>query len=452
MADAESVWRWDGSDWVPGASTPALGVLGMAYDTVRTRLVMLTAGSDPFAYGGAMATWEDDGSGWSLRHTLTGPGTLGAAMTFDGAAGSLLLVVRDFERGSATWTWDGRAWTRRATRSAPYVWSPLLAHDTARGRTVLLDDYSRTWEWDGADWTMRAQSTGLPGVFAAMVHDASRRQTVLFGGRGGQRNVTFLWDGTRWFARNVQGPSPREFHGMAYDAQRERVVLFGGYDYDRSEAVYDTWEWDGAAWTLRNASTPLPPGQLVYDPDVGRVVRWGTERHEWDGSTWTRREADPMPARGHVVAYDTARRCFVGFGDHGTWVHGDFAPADAQAFGSACRGGAGAPHLASGVPYLGASSFSLDVRDARPGAACAFALAATRGRIDLGRGCEFLLGAPLASHVTGVDAHGFATMPLSIPDDPALRGATIFAQAVLLAPGGGAGLAVSAGRVLCVGD
>lgn len=84
-------WFYDGSSWQPGPTAPrALApgfAMAMAYDTDRTRIVMV--GSN---YAQTAQTWELIGGAWSLRAT---PQTLGprrgAAIAYDEAHHAMVL-------------------------------------------------------------------------------------------------------------------------------------------------------------------------------------------------------------------------------------------------------------------------------------------------------------------------------------------------------------------------
>jgi len=206
---------------------------------------------------------------------------------------------------------------------------------------------------------------------------------------------------------------------MVYDAARQRVVLFGGED---NLAVFaDTWEWDGTNWIQRSPAT------------------------------------SPPTSRGSAMAYDLARQRIVKFGGTSwntvTWLYGPLTPAKAQVLGTACPGSRGRPILTSSDPYLGNPAFSLELLSARANAPCVFGLSTGTQSLPVGP-CTFYLKAPVVPLFASTNGAGFAESPkLALPADGALRGVTLYAQAIVVDPQGAAyGLAFTAGRKLVLGD
>lgn len=128
----------------------------------------------------------------------------------------------------------------------------------------------------------------------------------------------------------------------------------------------------------------------------------------------------------------------------------------AQRYGSATAGSGGhLPSLESsgGFPHLGNGGFGLDVRGGLGGAAGAVVLAwAPSPGIPLLGGTlwfdpsAILIGLGVAlSGAPGAPGAGAATLPLAIPANPALDGARMFQQALVLDPGAPAGIAMSQG-------
>jgi hypothetical protein len=156
----------------------------------------------------------------------------------------------------------------------------------------------------------------------------------------------------------------------------------------------------------------------------------------------------------HALAYDAARERVVLFGGGGdTWLYGNLFPAATQTIGRACAGTNGPPVLASNLPSLGTQAFVLDLLSARASAPCLFMLATGTQALNLGGGCTLYVNGVFVPLFTATNASGFASVKLSIPLDPALRGGATHAQGFVFDPMGSfASLALSAGLKLVFGD
>ncbi|MEQ1634011.1 MAG: hypothetical protein ABL997_16655, partial [Planctomycetota bacterium] len=110
---ATETWEWDGSDWLQRSAHGTLRVGGLAFDSDRSRYVLL---GDAFA--GVVQTWEWDGVAWSLRRPVhQPPSRFGQGMTYDAARRRVVLHGGDtgqFGLGD-TWEWDGTDWSQRVT-------------------------------------------------------------------------------------------------------------------------------------------------------------------------------------------------------------------------------------------------------------------------------------------------------------------------------------------------
>jgi hypothetical protein len=206
---------------------------------------------------------------------------------------------------------------------------------------------------------------------------------------------------------------------MAYDAARQRVVMSGGNGV--GQFLRDTWEWDGVVWIRQDTAT------------------------------------SPPLLREHAMAYDAARQRIVMFeGSPGssadTWLHGNLVPATTQTIGSACAGTSGLPVIASSVPVVGNQTFVLDLLSARAQAPCLFVLATGTQALNLGGGCTLYLNGAFLPVLTATNASGFASARFAIPPDPVLRGGAAYAQSLVFDPVAFAGIALSAGLKLVLGD
>jgi hypothetical protein len=171
---------------------------------------------------------------------------------------------------------------------------------------------------------------------------------------------------------------------------------------------------------------------------------------EWDGIGWTQVPSVNAPlAAGGGAAFDVQRGYAVTSGDGVTWLLGRFTPARAASLGPGCPASA---RLFSNDPYLGSAAFSLDVLGARANAPCGIGLALAAQAQPIGPWTLYLRDL-LVWLGTATNAQGAALLPMRLPADPALRGVTLYAQAFMADPNGGAfGLAWSNGWQLGFGD
>ena len=256
-------WVWTGG-WAPvsGAPTPARRRSAMAYDSVRSRLVL---------FGGGTST--------------------------DG-------YLND------TWEWDGVKWLGISSAMLPQSrTSPALGFfgDPTRPRTILNGgnvaaggvDLDSTWDWDGSSWTKLMPAHVPPARSAhAMAYDKVRNRLIMFGGSTSLTALanfgdTWLWDGLDWTkAEPLTAPAARSGHQMAYDPATDRVLLFGGKTYDGT-TQNDLWAWDGITWTLLSTAGS-PPARyhhtMAYDPTRFGLVLFGGLTGAADstfyGDTW----------------------------------------------------------------------------------------------------------------------------------------------------------------------
>ena len=483
-------WEWDGLVWrLQPASGPTRSGHWLAYDVAR-QSVVLFGGYDGTATW-PPDTWTFDGARWTRPSMSEAPNSRFAhAMVYDRARQRIVMVggSSDAHSGGSyldeTWEWDNRGWSLRRPATSPGGRVSLaIAYDASRQRVVLFGGRSPfglladTWEWDGTAWLQRTPPTSpAPRTEFTLAYDGARQRTVLFGGSLAANSAlgdTWEWDGAAWVQRTPSAsPPPRHSHAMQYDSARSRLVLFGGFS--GASALGDTWEWDGTTWTQRAATGPAPGGDMAmaFDESRQRIVLFcgGTSAPsaatlEWDGSTWTQRTPANAPEGrlNPAMAYDASAQRIVMFGGRGsffypvtygdTWLYGTLGQPAAAVIGAACAGTNGLPLLAGNEPYLGAPGFALDLLSARSASPCAFGFSLGTQSLAIGGGCTLYLQAPIAVVLAATDSIGFASIRFSVPPDPTLRGATLYAQAFVADPQGAAGgLAVTSGRRLVVGD
>ncbi len=230
---------------------------------------------------------------------------------------------------NATWTFSGGQW-RNATvgsNSPPPRYEAAMTFDAAAGGVLLFGGVGSAGQYLNDTWLFRAGSwanlSGLGAAPSARANGAlafdpepEENGSVLFGGcgpSGACDNSTYVWRlGSGWspLASAGVGPSGRELIGMAYDPQDSYLLLFGGVG-PCSAGTCDfnqTWElYGGTWWAVRATPTPLGlegPG-LCYDAALGKVVLFGgynssqgaflNETWLFSAGTWTNATVGPAP-------------------------------------------------------------------------------------------------------------------------------------------------------------
>ena len=464
----QDTWEWDGTDWTAQptahAPSPRRGA-AMTFDGATGRVVLFGGRA---AYDTFSDTWAYDGIDWQRLAGPTAPRPEVSPMLTYVASRQHTF---QFDRDGQTWEADGRDWSLRPTAVAP---SPrvlaAIAYDRQRDKVVLFggqDTYPRndTWEWDGLTWQQHTPAVApMARIGTKMVFDVSRGVCVLFGGTSlslGALDDTWEWNGVTWQQRfPVHSPRAGTAHAMAYDEHLGRVVLFGGAI--PQNLVSETWHYDGIDWTQMGIAAPAPPPRsdmaMTFDGTRDRVVLFGgmdlnytryADLWEWDGAQWAAiaTATPPQPQTGARLLFDPGRKQVM---LRGGYSSSHFEPdqvlavgpmASAQAFGQGCAGPF-APRLVADTPYLGNAGNTARVVDVLAMRPVVF-VASLQATSNPFLGCMQLLVQPFVTSVTTSTAHGVATLPLAIPDDPALRGATIHMQAAVFdgtGPLGGASL------------
>ena len=195
-----------------------------------------------------------------------------------------------------------------------------------------------------------SQVASLPGTFKVRwnfsdAYYPPSDQVVVFGGApkaGGEGyyNDTWVYTDNAW----VPGPAaPSGLTGrggaaMAYDPAIGKIVLFGGQTAPSGTSWLpsnQTWLYNGTSWTAGPAAPAGLAGrtgaEMVYDPDIGKVVLFGgsgaavyTDVWLFDGTSWTQGVAPPagvLPREFFGMSYDaTLHDVVIAGGDGGTDV------------------------------------------------------------------------------------------------------------------------------------
>ncbi|MFO1078535.1 MAG: kelch repeat-containing protein [Planctomycetota bacterium] len=322
------LWIWNGSAWssTNGGGTPpqARTGHGLAYDTLRQRLVMF-GGSTQFGIWND--TWEySAATGWIARSPTTSPaGLTGVAMAYDSTQGLTYLYGGSTNTGArptATWAWNGTNWAQvNATSTPPGLVDAAMCYDLNRHVLVLfggtdgLNVSANVWEFDGSNWLPGSTSTQPPARSgASLVYETKSGRCVMFGGTDGATYFADCWEWEgfthTWRARATVTPDRRRDHAMSYDPVRHRSVLFGGIFggvFD-SHTFDDTWEWDGTWHDNVPSSGPVGRSAMAaaYEAATARTVLFGgvsqsatvlADTWTWNGTTWTQQSVVAPPGR-----------------------------------------------------------------------------------------------------------------------------------------------------------
>ncbi|MBI5849451.1 MAG: hypothetical protein HZB39_00200 [Planctomycetes bacterium] len=393
-----------------------------------------------------------------------------------------------------TWEWDGVAWAQRTPQTSPPArCCYAIAYDVTRARVVLFGgtdsrvDFADTWEWDGVNWTQRTPlQAPSPRRQVRAAFDWNIGRVVVYGGGvGGLGTPTYAdvweWTGNDWIPRTTSvSPGQRWSHGLAWDSRNNGLLVYGGSPSGGVITLGDTWLATPGTWLQVNPAISPPPltrVQIADHPFRGLIALFGGQNGAfsdqtwiWDGFTWTQDPRTGPSARGeNGVAFDVARDRLVLFGGYDgtyrsdTWEYSPGGLATWHPFGQACAGGAGPPRLGltGGSRPVSGSNADLEL------AGVATALSAW---IAFGLSDQIAGGVPLPIALTGIGMtgcalfasveasaavpiqNGVASFALSVPLDPTLIGAVLFATGIAVEPGANpAGLVLSNAIKLTIG-
>jgi hypothetical protein len=238
-----------------------------AYDTDRSKLVVLCSGS---------ATWEYDGSTWAQYDSskTAPPAHRFASIVYDQSL-KKIVFFGGFDANSIyldqTWTFDGTSWLQVKKNPAPSRSLTSMWYDPILKKTVIygglgrltandrLTRYSDMWSFDGTGWT-QIKPDVTPGMrYGAQVAvDPKTNHAIVFGGirvdvdaNSNQLQVyandTWDWDGTTWKKiTSAKTPPQRENGGFAVDPIRNELVMFGGYS---GFYLSDLWSFSNGNWS-----------------------------------------------------------------------------------------------------------------------------------------------------------------------------------------------------------
>lgn len=267
-------------------------------------------------------------------------------------------------------------------------------------------------------------SDGTPGNWLAVTTTASGRLNAYADLRGTQVGAFFLHDDLTGFGRELwcsdgtvagtrrvldiapgqrSGPVPSTLTAVFGGTQ----VLFGASEHDHGLQL---WLSDGTAVGTQKVSGFGTPGQGVGVATMQSFF-----------------------ATGPRVFF----ACDDGINGFEPWLFDALGGAVpfVLPYGPGCNGSAGVPSIgANGLAHLGNASFAITVTQAMPNsiAVLAASLGSTNIPFD---GCRVLVDLPITIWANPLtDAAGFATAPLTIPNDPTMLGDNLFFQYAVVDP------------------
>ncbi len=389
---------------------------------------------------GDVELWVSDGTtAGTVRFVDLRVGGSSSPRDLTVSGGQLFFVASDDATGTELYVSDGTvAGTGlfRELRPGPDSGYPRDLIDAA-GRLFFLATGDALWTSDGTVLGTRFVADVNPNSAFEMGGMTAFGDRLLFSSEGRTTGrEPWISDGTALGTTLLADIFPGTFHGLDQsDPEDEslfqvvgsgRVALFAA---DDGVHGVELWRTDGTAAGTRRLS----------DIDPGLA----------NGSS-------TVIGRCGATVYLAARTLDLG---EELWAMPLLDSSDSLAapYGHGCAGTMGRPRLTgSGAPFVGNPTFALEVSNALPGTGCLVLLnVVARERAVLGAGgCLLYPVIPAVSASLAVDHLGTATLPLAVPNDPALRGLELFGQAAAFDPAGAwdGVFALSNGLHLLIGD
>ena len=250
---------------------------------------------------------------------------------------------------------------------------------------------------------------------------------------GTDYRTTWEYNGVNWVVKpTANAPLTGYRTGIVYDDARGRVVLYGGYA--SATVQQKVWEYDGNDWTLVLSGVGpgrITEGFMAYDPVVRQTVYFGGS-----GPTVTGTVNDE------------------------TWIYVGNPTSIAAPYGRSCPTSAGTPTLTAGsLPVLG-TNYVLNVNSGLPLTVALMVHGTDNLQFAPAVYLPFDLtfaGIPGCFAETRPDVllteigAGSVAHTIPVPANPALTGAPLFTQALVLdgsAPNGFAGMSQAMHAVL----
>lgn len=219
-----------------------------------------------------------------------------------------------------------------------------------------------------------------------------------------------------------------------------------------------TYEWDGTNYTDFGGSHFRVGSQLWWDDAAGAVRAYvpmlGTLT--WSGTTWVNSPLSVVPysqvaGPSLAIVTDPGRTAFA-FDGMMTW-RATPLQANATDLGTGCGAAGRTPLLATlATPILGTTTGVSVALPAVAGGAAVIGLGFATGNTSLGSGCTWHLQGSVASLLVFTNSQGLASVPLALPPAPALRGLSVYGQALVLDSQAPLGFGLSQAIALLLGD
>jgi hypothetical protein len=237
-------WVYSAGNWTelfPNVSPSQRAYAAMAYDNA-TQQVLLFGGQGPNSVAPLNDTWAFSQGNWTLLHpTRSPPGLMRAVMTYDEAAGEivmyggLVLSGKTTTPSNQTWVYKGGNWKELPRAGVPGINPDAFAYDPLNHGVVLVGTVSPTnftvltWIFKQGAWSrLGVSSEPSPGpVFGQqdLVYDARDGFMLLYGSHA---NTWKLVNGHWSKLHPAVAPRGRTLFGMTFDQGDGYVLLFGG--------------------------------------------------------------------------------------------------------------------------------------------------------------------------------------------------------------------------------
>jgi ELWxxDGT repeat protein len=461
FANGNELWRTDGTS--PGTAN----VVAIP-DSIPTERGMTTSGALLYFYarrGGSIDLWCSDGSAAGTRVVASVPVVFatpdpGPMTAFDG---QVFFTRHESGTGTELWTSDGTsAGTRLVADLEPGAGSSIpystIVHEGRLYFWARVGGSTYLWRLDHAAAapvrvvTKPAPSSSSVGPFQpALGKLFYRDQTTAAWGlwctdgtQAGTKLVKEFLTAPSSYPGPIAGTPDRLYFAMTDPEHGTELWISDGTEVG-TNLVADIAAGSASSIVLGIGIAVGSAGHLLFVADDGVH---GEELWISDGTqAGTLLAADVAPARlasapRQLLALGSSIWFVADDGEHGNepWALrlGALGVPLAVSYGVACPGSGGlSPALgARGVPRIGNGAFALGVERARGLSPAVMLLGSSRSYVPIGAGCEVLVGGDAFGLPFGTDASGRGSFALPIPQEPALQGAELFAQAAIVDPGG----------------